>query len=324
MADEFGLLELPVPRPTDKTQPVGDPLLATLGSFLKAVVNADTGAAWSFVCPIEPRPVAHVFTHDPSKMSVSSNTLPALYIWRGTGRDTQRYAQDLLSDDTSLQCLWVPPPATQDAARRRFAFRNAIRKALRAAFGQGRHPAWVVPGDTYFQPDVYGSVLLTQANCSNLSIGQFVDHELVIPNVDGTTNKNSFDCLSFTVNALELFTIDTSGAAFTPQTQMRGTISIGSDPNNLLEMLTYQFDLTLAGVDPSEGSIVGGDLIAISGKQFVDGMTVWFGDVSATNVVLVDDSTLTVITPAHAAGTVDLTVRSPGDDAVLPASFTFS
>nr|WP_255807467.1 IPT/TIG domain-containing protein [Cohnella mopanensis] len=62
-------------------------------------------------------------------------------------------------------------------------------------------------------------------------------------------------------------------------------------------------------VQPS-GHPNGGETVTINGKYFTSGATVTFGTTSATNVVVVSDTQITVTAPKGAQGTVDVTVKN--------------
>jgi len=68
---------------------------------------------------------------------------------------------------------------------------------------------------------------------------------------------------------------------------------------------------TVTGVNPNNGPAAGGTPITISGTNFVSGATVTLGGTGATNVVVVNSTTITATTPAHAAGAVTVTVTNP-------------
>ena len=82
-------------------------------------------------------------------------------------------------------------------------------------------------------------------------------------------------------------------------------------------------------VNPGTGSTAGGDLVTITGLNFSGGAgqtQVFFGDAAAAQVTVNDDGSITATAPAHAAGTVDVTVVSPyGSSAIVPGDqFTFT
>ena len=66
----------------------------------------------------------------------------------------------------------------------------------------------------------------------------------------------------------------------------------------------------ITGITPSGGPMYGGTLVAITGSGFAGATNVTFGEKSGTALIVVNDSSLTVITPAHPAGTVDVAVYS--------------
>jgi hypothetical protein len=64
--------------------------------------------------------------------------------------------------------------------------------------------------------------------------------------------------------------------------------------------------------------------VSIRGQDFVAGASVTFGGAPATNVVVVNASTITAVTPSHAEGAVGVVVTNPdGQSSVLIAGFTF-
>jgi photosystem II stability/assembly factor-like uncharacterized protein len=83
----------------------------------------------------------------------------------------------------------------------------------------------------------------------------------------------------------------------------------------------------ITSLAPTTGGTSGGTAVTISGTGFVPtaGIQVLFGGVAAAiNLGSSTATSLSVTTPAHAAGTVDVQVTNPdGQAAVLAASFTF-
>ena len=70
--------------------------------------------------------------------------------------------------------------------------------------------------------------------------------------------------------------------------------------------------LGVTSVDPNSGSTAGGLRVTVRGSGFASGATVTFGGVAGTAVTVVNSTTITVTTPAHAAGIVDVVVTIPG------------
>jgi serine protease AprX len=83
----------------------------------------------------------------------------------------------------------------------------------------------------------------------------------------------------------------------------------------------------LTGLSPASGPGTGGTAVTILGANFSTGATpptVLFGGVASPSVVVGTSGSLVAVTPAHAAGAVDVTVTNPGGTpGTLGASFTY-
>ena len=80
----------------------------------------------------------------------------------------------------------------------------------------------------------------------------------------------------------------------------------------------------VTNVNPNSGAIGGGTAVTITGMDFATGATVTFGGVAATNVVVVNSTTITATTPAGSAGAVSVTVTNPsGLNGSLSDGFTY-
>ncbi len=77
---------------------------------------------------------------------------------------------------------------------------------------------------------------------------------------------------------------------------------------------------TVTGIAPASGSTGGGTNVTITGTGFLAGATVSIGGVAATSVVVSTATTITAVTGASAAGTVDVVVTNPGGAAGTKAS----
>jgi MYXO-CTERM domain-containing protein len=116
---------------------------------------------------------------------------------------------------------------------------------------------------------------------------------------------------SFRVNSLQDFTIVVT----------EGVDGAGGD-----------YTLTVAGcgeilfstITPNFGPVAGNAAVTLKGAGFLSGATVEFDGIPATNVVVVDDFTITARTPAHVAGAVDVTVtNTDGTTATKKNGFTY-
>jgi hypothetical protein len=104
----------------------------------------------------------------------------------------------------------------------------------------------------------------------------------------------------------------------------------GTSPINPADQFTYTSPYGgggspfVMGVDPSQGQTVGGYIVTVLGQNFYGATAVYFGTAPAT---IIGDSgyEIGVIAPAHAPGTVDVTVVTPaGTSPIVPADqFTY-
>ena len=81
---------------------------------------------------------------------------------------------------------------------------------------------------------------------------------------------------------------------------------------------------TLTSVLPVAGTVAGGTSVTLTGTNFVAGAEVLLGTTPAASVQVRSPASMTVVTPARTAGTVNVSVTSPdGQSAVLVNAFTF-
>ena len=81
---------------------------------------------------------------------------------------------------------------------------------------------------------------------------------------------------------------------------------------------------TVASVTPNGGPAAGGTSVTITGTGFSGATAVTFGGTAATSFTVDSDTSITAITPAHAAGAVDVAVTAPGGSASLTNGFTYA
>ena len=86
----------------------------------------------------------------------------------------------------------------------------------------------------------------------------------------------------------------------------------GGQSGSLGSAFTYLAPPTVSSVSPNSGSTSGGTAVTITGTNFAAGATVTFGGAAATNVVVVNSTTITATTPAGSTGAVTVTVTNPG------------
>jgi len=80
---------------------------------------------------------------------------------------------------------------------------------------------------------------------------------------------------------------------------------------------------TVTSVTPAVSTTDGGTAVSITGENFDSSATVTIGGSAATSVVVVSPTTITCITPAHAAGAVDLVVTGASGSDTLTDGITY-
>ena len=97
----------------------------------------------------------------------------------------------------------------------------------------------------------------------------------------------------------------------------------GAQSGSLANGFTYVVKPTVISVSPNSGPVAGGTAVTITGTNFATGATVTFGSAAATNVVVVNSTTITATTPAGSAGAVTVTVTVNGQSGSLAGGFTY-
>ena len=77
-------------------------------------------------------------------------------------------------------------------------------------------------------------------------------------------------------------------------------------------------------VSPATGLAAGGLAVTITGTGFTEATGVTFGGVAATSVVVVSATSITCVSPAHAAGTVDVVVLDPTGNGTKTGGFVYT
>ncbi|MEO8586674.1 MAG: M12 family metallo-peptidase, partial [Acidobacteriota bacterium] len=121
-----------------------------------------------------------------------------------------------------------------------------------------------------------------------------------------------------------------STLAFHPRSlteYMNGNISLAS--SCIFNGAVAPTGPAVSGIVPATGSTLGGTSVTINGSGFVSGATLAFiestGSLSLTSVTFVNAGQLTAVTPAHAAGAMDVVVFNPDNvTGTRPNGFTYT
>jgi subtilisin-like proprotein convertase family protein len=102
----------------------------------------------------------------------------------------------------------------------------------------------------------------------------------------------------------------TAGAPGTLTLNVTVTTGSGCSDTKSKNVTVVVPPVTVTSVSPTGGTIAGGSAVTINGTGFNAGAAVTFGGSAATNVVVVSSIKITARTPAHAAGSVNVTVTN--------------
>ena len=80
----------------------------------------------------------------------------------------------------------------------------------------------------------------------------------------------------------------------------------------------------LTTVAPATGGVAGGTAVTLTGTGFGEATGVTFGGVAATGFLVNSATQITCITPAHAAGAVDVVVLDPTGNGTKTNGFTYA
>lgn len=156
----------------------------------------------------------------------------------------------------------------------------------------------------------------------------------ITPNTGGTgggtpatlTGSHFSDATSATLggNAVTDFhVVDDSTITFTVPAHAAGPVDLVISGVTLAACFTY-VPPTVASISPAVGGAAGGEFVTITGTGFSVGMTAKIAGVALTTPAILSSTTITGYTPAHADGSVDVTVADTGATATLAAGFRYS
>jgi hypothetical protein len=98
----------------------------------------------------------------------------------------------------------------------------------------------------------------------------------------------------------------------------------GTSTTSTADQYTYMAAPTVTGVSPTSGPAAGGATVTITGAGFSAATAVDFGTVAAASFSINSATQITAVSPAVAAGTVDVTVVSPGGTSTVSPADRFT
>lgn len=167
-------------------------------------------------------------------------------------------------------------------------------------------------------------------NTFTVNVGDTVTINVSVPSTDGSSTGHGFTMDTWVEPGILIARGGTKTVTITPT--VVGTYGFvcansacGSGHSNMTGQMVVMAvpPPSISNFSPSSGSTDGGDTVTISGSNFVSGATVAFDTMAATNVNVVSPNSITAVTPAHAAGAVNITVTNPDQQSASAGSFTY-
>jgi hypothetical protein len=121
------------------------------------------------------------------------------------------------------------------------------------------------------------------------------------------------------IDSTHIQAVSPAGASGT--VDITATTVTGTSDNSSSDDFTY--NPVLSSVVPNNGPAAGGQSVTINGAGLNGATSVSFGGTPATAFNVVDAATIAATTPAHAGGTVNLTVTTSGGGTSNAISYTF-
>lgn len=123
---------------------------------------------------------------------------------------------------------------------------------------------------------------------------------------------------------------DACGNAQTPHLTLGESTTTPPGPGNYALLDPVHPDTTsptvvIDSIEPNNGLLAGGTAVTVRGSGFGDGATITFDGITATSIVVVSSGEITCVTPAHAAGSVNVLVTNlDASQNATPGTFTYA
>jgi len=104
-------------------------------------------------------------------------------------------------------------------------------------------------------------------------------------------------------------------------------VVVADDAGNVTEVDGFGYTevaATVTLIAPATGDAAGGTAVTITGTNLTHATGVTFGGVAASSFVVVNATTITCVTPAHAAGAVNVVVLDSGGNVTSVGGFTYT
>lgn len=298
-----------------------DPFIYYGLSFFRQMIEVHVGErlmAAADGTPVE-APVAMVLPTDPGPYFTSGQIkFPLLALYRTRGRFEDRTVQ-YRHDITTFELLYALPPLTLADAVRVGPILNAIKDVIDDRAERGSDPAMTPPGDSA------GGEFWTLSGVERIDIDSC--EWGTYSGLDG----EPFMALKITGSVREETAPTQATGAYEDFAGINGHIDhVSPDGSELLDVAqdkTLQAP-TVASLSVATGSVAGGTAVTITGTLFQAPASVTFAGASAANVVVVNSTTITCVTPAQLASfageLADVVVSTDFGDGTLADAFTYT
>ncbi len=145
-------------------------------------------------------------------------------------------------------------------------------------------------------------------------------------NLTGATAVNFGAIAGSNVTVVNATTVTaTSPAGSAGMADVTVTTPGGTSATSAADHYTYVTPApTVTAVNPSSGTTAGGTSVTITGTNLTGATAVHFGAIAGSNVTVVNATTVTATLPAGSAGTIDVTVTTPGGTSAPSANDHFT
>ena len=145
------------------------------------------------------------------------------------------------------------------------------------------------------------------------------------------TNFTGATAVSFGGTAATSFTVNSATQiTATAPADAAGTVNItvttpgGTSATSASDQFTYFAVPIVSSLSVNAGPLAGGTTVVITGTNFTGATAVSFGGTAATSFTVNSATQITAVAPAESAGTVNITVTTPGGTSATSASDQFT
>lgn len=223
-------------------------------------------------------------------------------------------------DGEALTTSIVDGPVVCTAGSTLQCYRPSFANILQITRDTAMPSALIAVSGSPLSLNVNGSTgTLTILNNSTTEAANNITSDFTNTALDGNVTETGNTCVVVSPQSSCTLTF-TPGNTVVPQTSF--TIS-GTNTNTITAAIEITNNPTLSSINPSSGSASGGVGVTLTGTALTGTTSITFDGISATSINVINSTTVTAVTPAHAAGIVDVVITTPQNSAGLSNGFTY-